>query len=83
MKKDAIHMNLVKTLLATTLTLAAASTFAAQPTTSAQDAEKVVVSTQEFPEGATQDSAAAQPNTAQPATEAAADAASTPVAQPQ
>ncbi|ENX12321.1 hypothetical protein F889_00393 [Acinetobacter colistiniresistens] len=41
-------MKLIKTLLATTLTLAAASTFAAP--VEAQTEDKVVVSTQEQPE---------------------------------
>ncbi|MCH7336399.1 hypothetical protein [Acinetobacter sp. NIPH 2699] len=45
-------MNLIKTLLATTLTLAAATTFAAtadEVQTEAQTEDRVVVSTQEQP----------------------------------
>ena len=76
-------MNLVKTLLATTLTFAAATTFAAEPTTPPQEDERVVVSTQELPEEATQDTATVQPNTAQPTSEVGADATSTPATQPQ
>lgn len=68
-------MKLVKTLLATTLTFTAFSTFAATDT-AATEAEKVVVSTQEQP-AATEDTQAAGQPTAQPATESAAEAPAT------
>lgn len=71
------HMKLFKTLLATTFALTAATaTFAAtqQP---ADEAEKVVVSTQEQPgDAATDNSAAAQPQAGQPTTESSAEGSS-------
>lgn len=60
---DAKHMKLIKTLLATTLTLAAATTFAASGHEKTQPTEeKVIVSTQEQPEtqGATTDATASE-----------------------
>lgn len=77
-------MKLVKILLASSLAFAAATTFAAsahekvQP----QSSEKVVVSTQELPESTSPEAAAAQPNSAQPTTESAAEASTTTPAQP-
>ena len=70
-------MNLVKTLLATTLALSAFSTFAATSKEDKKD-QDVIISSQEQPVN-TETSAAGQPTTAQPSTEAAADdASSTP-----
>lgn len=66
-------MKLVKILLASSLTLAAATTFAAKAD-HAQEQEKVVVSTQESPNTATPESAAGQPTSAQPSSENAAEA---------
>ena len=73
-------MNLVKTLLATTLALSAFSTFAATSKEDKKDKkdQDVIISSQEQPVN-TETSAAGQPTTAQPSTEAAADdASSTP-----
>jgi len=71
------NMKLIKTLLATTLTLTAAATFAAKadPHSHAQAPEKVVVSTQEQP--TTQEQPATQPS--ETAASASDVAASTPV----
>lgn len=70
-------MNLVKTLLATTLALSAFSTFAATSKEDKKDHD-VMTSSQEQPVN-TETSAAGQPTSAQPATEAAADdSSSTP-----
>jgi ABC-type oligopeptide transport system substrate-binding subunit len=75
------NMKLIKTLLATTLTLTAAATFAAKADhhTHAQAPEKVVVSTQEQP--TTQEQPATQPSESTDVTAASASdvAASTPV----
>lgn len=73
-------MNLVKTLLATTFALTAATaTFAASE---AHDStEKVIVSTQEQPDAIGEESATAQPTVGQPSTESAAEgSASEPAA---
>lgn len=67
-------MNLAKTLLATTLALSAFSTFAATSKEEKKD-HQVITSSQEQPVNA-ETSAAGQPTTAQPATEAAADESS-------
>ena len=67
-------MNLVKTLLATTLVLSAFSTFAATSKEDKKD-HNVIASSQEKPVN-TETSAAGQPTTAQPATEVAADESS-------
>ncbi len=64
-------MNLVKTLLATTLALSAFSTFAATSKEDKKDHD-VITSSQEQPVN-TETSGAGQPTSAQPATEAAAD----------
>ena len=71
------NMKLIKTLLATTLTLTAAATFAAKADhhTHAQAPEKVVVSTQKQP--TTQEQPATQPS--ETAASASDVAASTPV----
>ncbi|MBJ9986410.1 hypothetical protein IAE19_13305 [Acinetobacter sp. S40] len=66
-------MKLVKILLASTFTLAAATTFAAKAD-HANEQEKVVVSTQESPATASPESAAGQPTSAQPGSENAAEA---------
>lgn len=68
-------MNLVKTLLATTLALSAVSTFAATSKEEKKD-HTVITSSQEQPVNA-ETSAAGQPSTAQPSTESAADESST------
>ncbi|WP_130803240.1 hypothetical protein [Acinetobacter ihumii] len=75
-------MKLVKILLASTFALATASTFAAKAD-SAQEQDKVVVSTQESPATTTSspESAAGQPTSAQPGSENAAEAQGQP-AQP-
>ncbi|AMW79535.1 hypothetical protein AMD27_11975 [Acinetobacter sp. TGL-Y2] len=67
-------MNLVKTLLATTLALSAFSTFAATSKEEKKD-HQVITSSQEQPVNA-ETSAVGQPTTTQPATEAAADESS-------
>ena len=74
-------MNLVKTLLATTLALTAFSTFAAKEKAAPVAEEQVVVSTQEQPTASEETQAAGQPS-AQPTTESAAEAPATPAAQP-
>ncbi len=66
-------MNLVKTLLATTLALSAASTFAATAEHAQVQDQNVVVSTQEAVEAQDESAAAAQPTAAQPQSEAAAE----------
>ena len=74
-------MNLVKTLLASTLAFTAFSTFAA---TEAKDEKKqeVLISSQEQPVNA-ETTAAGQPTAAQPGTEVAAEEGTeAPVAQP-
>lgn len=66
------NMNLVKTLLATTFALTAATaTFAASEKSDSTD--KVVVSTQEQPSAVGQESAAGQPTAGQPTNESAAE----------
>jgi len=71
-------MNLVKTLLATAFALTTATAaFAANDQSSYDEAEKVVVSTQEQPGETTQatdETAAGQSNAAQPATDSAVEA---------
>lgn len=76
-------MNLVKTLLATTFALTAATaTFAASEKTTqpAENTEKVIVSTQEQPSDATQadETAAGTSNANQPSSESAVEAPATP-----
>ncbi|WP_445115185.1 hypothetical protein [Acinetobacter sp. WZC-1] len=74
-------MKLVKTLLATTFALTAA-TAAFAATHSTDESDKVVVSTQEQPGDVNEASAAAQPTAEQPATESAAeDSSSAPATQ--
>ena len=76
-------MNLVKTLLATTFALTAATaTFAASEKTTqpAENTEKVIVSTQEQPSDATpaDETAAGTSSANQPSSESAAEAPATP-----
>lgn len=73
-------MNIVKTLLATTLAVTAFSTFAG--TKEEKTEQTVISSSQELPVNS-ETSAAGQPTTVQPGTEAAADESTTaPTVQP-
>ena len=66
-------MKLTQLLLASTFTIAAATTFAASA--DKQPQEKVIVSTQEQPDTVSSESAAAKPTSAQPASEVAVEEA--------
>lgn len=70
-------MKLTQILLASTFTIAAATTFAA----SNDKQEKVIVSTQEQPEAAPSESAATKPTSAQPNSEGAIEEATAKPAQ--
>ncbi|WP_425915518.1 hypothetical protein [Acinetobacter sp. TSRC1-2] len=67
-------MKLTQLLLASTFTIAAATTFAASADKQPQE-EKVIVSTQEQPETVSPESAVTKPTSAQPAPEVAAEEA--------
>lgn len=67
-----LKMKLTQLLLASTFTIAAATTFAANADTQSKE-EKVIVSTQEQPEAAASESAATNPTSAYPASEVAVE----------
>ncbi|CAB1216127.1 hypothetical protein [Acinetobacter bouvetii] len=66
-------MKFTKTLLATTLTLAATGTFAATTDKQQKEEAKVIVSTQELPVTPVTEGVTAQPSSSQPASEAAVE----------